>query len=64
MVGDLKTGHLLGSAPNAQFWAQIVGSIVGIWLSVGLFVLFATAYPCLTNSDIICSAFGRPSVSA
>lgn len=28
-IGDLKTGHLLSASPLAQFWAQIVGSLVG-----------------------------------
>jgi len=64
MTGDLKTGHLLRASPKAMFWAQIAGSAIGIWLSVGLFVLFATAYPCLTNLEIECTAFGMPAVAA
>ena len=64
MTGDLKTGHLLRAAPNAQFWAQVLGSVIGIWLSVGLFVLFAEAYPCLINLEIDCEAFGMPAVAA
>ena len=64
MTGDLKTGHLLRASPKSQFLAQILGSAIGIWLSVGLFVLFASAYPCITDMDVECSAFGLPSVSA
>jgi len=64
MVGDLKTGHLLGASPQSQFWAQVFGSVIGIWLSVGLFVLFASAYPCITDLEIQCTAFGMPAVSA
>lgn len=64
MTGDLKTGHLLRASPKSQFLAQVLGSIIGIWLSVGLFVLFATAYPCITDMTIECTAFGLPSVSA
>ncbi|KAG9087881.1 hypothetical protein FRC06_002323 [Ceratobasidium sp. 370] len=64
MTGDLKTGHLLRASPKAMFWAQIAGSAIGIWLSVGLFVLFATAYPCLTNLEVECTAFGMPAVAA
>jgi len=64
MTGDLKTGHLLRAAPKAQFWAQVLGSVIGIWLSVGLFVLFAEAYPCLINLEIDCDAFGMPAVAA
>ena len=64
MTGDLKTGHLLRAAPSAQFWAQVLGSVIGIWLSVGLFVLFAEAYPCLIDLDIECDSFGMPAVAA
>ncbi|KAG8809316.1 hypothetical protein FRC17_003499 [Serendipita sp. 399] len=64
MTGDLKTGHLLRASPRVQFLAQVFGSVIGIWLSVGLFVLFATAYPCITDLDVECTAFGLPSVSA
>ncbi|CAE6526473.1 unnamed protein product, partial [Rhizoctonia solani] len=64
MTGDLKTGHLLRASPVAMFWSQIAGSFIGIWLSVGLFVLFATAYPCLINLEVECTSFGMPAVSA
>ncbi|CAE6468068.1 unnamed protein product [Rhizoctonia solani] len=64
MTGDLKTGHLLRASPAAMFWSQIAGSFIGIWLSVGLFVLFSTAYPCLIDLDIPCTSFGMPAVSA
>jgi uncharacterized oligopeptide transporter (OPT) family protein len=64
MTGDLKTGHLLRASPKSQFWAQVLGSVIGIWLSVGLFVLFAEAYPCLINLEIDCEAFGMPAVAA
>ncbi|RUS29694.1 OPT oligopeptide transporter protein-domain-containing protein [Jimgerdemannia flammicorona] len=30
MVGDLKTGHLLGASPRSQFLAQVVGSIFAV----------------------------------
>ncbi len=35
---DLKTGHLLGASPKAQFYGQIIGATVGAVLSsfVGL----------------------------
>jgi uncharacterized oligopeptide transporter (OPT) family protein len=64
MTGDLKTGHLLRAAPRVQFLSQVLGSVIGIWLSVGLFVLFATAYPCITDLEVECTAFGLPAVSA
>lgn len=39
---DLKTGHLLGAAPNAQFWGQIVGATVGAVTSALIYVLYTT----------------------
>ncbi|KAI9291449.1 OPT superfamily oligopeptide transporter [Neoconidiobolus thromboides FSU 785] len=49
MVGDLKTGHLLHVSPKSQFYAQLVGSVFGVIIAVVLFMLFATAYPCILD---------------
>ncbi|PWN40327.1 OPT superfamily oligopeptide transporter [Ceraceosorus guamensis] len=64
MIGDLKTGHWLRASPKAQFWAQLLGSIPAIPLSVGLFVLFSKAYPCINDANIDECAFSVPSVAA
>ncbi|KAG8900722.1 hypothetical protein FRB99_005795 [Tulasnella sp. 403] len=65
MCGDLKTGHLIGAKPKVQFVAQIVGSTVASFLTVGLFVLFTSASPCILYPppDGQCT-YGAPSVSA
>ncbi|CCO27813.1 putative drug/proton antiporter YHK8 [Rhizoctonia solani AG-1 IB] len=65
MTGDLKTGHLLRAKPKNQFVAQVTGSIVSVFLGVGLFVLFTKASPCILYppEDGICS-YGAPSVAA
>ncbi|KDQ08611.1 hypothetical protein BOTBODRAFT_179688 [Botryobasidium botryosum FD-172 SS1] len=65
MTGDLKTGHLLGAKPKNQFVAQLVGSVVAVFLNVGLFVLFTKASPCILYppESGICT-YGAPSVSA
>lgn len=63
MVGDLKTGHWLRASPRAQFWAQLFGSLFATPLSVGLYVLFNKAYPCINSGDENCQ-FGAPSVAA
>lgn len=47
MTGDLKTGYLLRAKPKNQFVAQLVGAIVAVFLTTGLFVLFTTAAPCI-----------------
>lgn len=70
MIGDLKTGHLLGAQPRVQFYAQIIGSFFSIWLSVVLYILFSKAYPCFTSQFMpdyppteTC-VFGAPAVAA
>lgn len=64
MVGDLKTGHWLHASPRAQFWAQLFGSLWATPLSVGLYVLFSEAYPCINDSSVDVCEFGAPSVAA
>lgn len=64
MVGDLKTGHWLRASPKTQFYAQLFGSLFAAPLSVGLFVLFAQAYPCVLDNEAETCVFGAPSVAA
>lgn len=45
LMQDLKTGHLLGAAPNAQFWGQIIGSAVGAVVSALIYKLYTNVYP-------------------
>ncbi|KAL6708939.1 OPT superfamily [Coniothyrium glycines] len=44
LLQDLKCGHLLGAAPNAQFWGQIIGSTVGAVLSAVVYKLYTHVY--------------------
>ncbi|EKD14645.1 OPT oligopeptide transporter [Drepanopeziza brunnea f. sp. 'multigermtubi' MB_m1] len=44
LMQDLKTGHLVGAAPNAQFWGQIVGSSVGAVVSALIYKLYTNVY--------------------
>lgn len=44
MMQDLKTGHLLGAAPKAQFWGQMIGSFVGAIVSAGVYKLYVDVY--------------------
>ena len=65
MVGDLKTGQLVGASPRSQFWAQFVASFFAIGIAVGLFILFAEAYPCVTSTDLDLECeFGLVAVTA
>lgn len=54
MTGDLKTGYLLRAKPRNQFIAQLTGSVVAIFLNVGLFILFTTATPCILCVFLFC----------
>ena len=65
MTGDLKTGYLLRAKPKNQFIAQLAGSVVAVFLTTGLFILFTKASPCILYppDDGVCT-YGAPSVSA
>jgi uncharacterized oligopeptide transporter (OPT) family protein len=41
---DLKTGHLLGASPRAQFHGQLVGSSVSIIVTTAAYSLYTKAY--------------------
>jgi OPT family oligopeptide transporter len=44
LLQDLKCGHLIGAAPNAQFWGQMIGSAVGAVLSAAVYKLYTNVY--------------------
>lgn len=44
LMQDLKTGHLLGAAPKAQFWGQVVGATVGAVVSAWIYRLYTAVY--------------------
>jgi uncharacterized oligopeptide transporter (OPT) family protein len=44
LMQDLKTGHLIGAAPRAQFWGQLIGSTFSIFFSVAAYKLYTSAY--------------------
>jgi uncharacterized oligopeptide transporter (OPT) family protein len=44
LMQDLKTGHLLGAAPNAQFWGQMIGSTIGAVASALIYRLYTSVY--------------------
>lgn len=39
MMGDLKTGHMLGASPRKQFLAQLVGIAAGVLVVVPIYLL-------------------------
>jgi OPT family oligopeptide transporter len=44
LMQDLKTGHLLGAAPNAQFWGGVIGSAFGAVISALIYRLYTSVY--------------------
>jgi len=44
LLQDLKTGHLLGASPKAQFWGQLIGSAVGAVVSAMIYKLYTATY--------------------
>jgi uncharacterized oligopeptide transporter (OPT) family protein len=63
MTTDLKIGHLMSATPKGQFWAQLFGTVVAIVPTVGMFLVFTSAYPCITDHDLKCP-FAMPAVFA
>ncbi|KAI9674118.1 MAG: hypothetical protein M1817_001936 [Caeruleum heppii] len=45
MLQDLKTGHLLGASPRAQFLGQVLGSAVGAIVAAAVYRLYTNIYP-------------------
>jgi len=44
IMQDLKTGHLIGAAPRAQFYGQLIGSAVGAIVSAAVYRLYNSVY--------------------
>ncbi|WEW54936.1 OPT super [Emydomyces testavorans] len=44
MMQDLKTGHILGASPKAQFYGQLIGSVFGAVISVAVYRLYISVY--------------------
>ncbi|EGW30565.1 uncharacterized protein SPAPADRAFT_63401 [Spathaspora passalidarum NRRL Y-27907] len=44
LMQDLKTGHLIGASPRAQFTAQVIGTIYSVFLSSIVYKLYNSVY--------------------
>ncbi|KAL8387740.1 hypothetical protein RB595_009706 [Gaeumannomyces hyphopodioides] len=49
LMQDLKTGHLLGAAPKAQFLGQVIGATVGAVVSALIYKLYTNIYETIPN---------------
>jgi OPT family oligopeptide transporter len=45
ILQDLKAGHLIGASPKAQFYGQLIGSVVGAFVSAAVYKLYVHVYP-------------------
>jgi uncharacterized oligopeptide transporter (OPT) family protein len=44
VMNDFKAGHILHSDPKAQWLAEVIGGIIGAFVSIGVFYVILTAY--------------------
>lgn len=44
LMQDLKTGHLMGASPTAQFVAQMIGTVYSVFLSSIMYRVYDTVY--------------------
>ncbi|KAK9480971.1 OPT oligopeptide transporter protein-domain-containing protein [Lipomyces japonicus] len=44
LMQDLKTGHILGASPKAQFYAQLIGTVYSVFLSTFVYKLYNAVY--------------------
>lgn len=44
LMQDLKTGHLVGASPRAQFFAQLIGSLWSVVMSAAVYRLYDKVY--------------------
>lgn len=64
MGTDIHCRYLLGTPARAQWIAQGIATLAAVFLSPGIFIVFATAYPCILDLSAQSCAFAAPSVSA
>ena len=44
LMQDLKTGHLIHASPRAQFFGQLIGSLLSIVVTTTAYTLYQRAY--------------------
>lgn len=57
MMQDLKTGHILGASPKAQFYGQVIGSVFGAVVSTAVYQMYVNVYPVPGDQFQIPAAF-------
>lgn len=44
LMQDLKTGYLIKASPKAQFYGQLIGSLISSFVATGAYLLYTTVY--------------------
>lgn len=63
-MGDFRVGFLLGTPVHLQYIAQLIGTLVASLVAPAIFLLFATAYPCIISGDASSCEFPAPTVAS
>ncbi|KAG0636378.1 OPT oligopeptide transporter protein-domain-containing protein [Tuber brumale] len=64
LTADFRVGFLLRTPPILQWYAQAMGSVVAMFMSPGIFILFMKAYPCVVDLKAEKCTFSAPSAAA
>ncbi|CUS14945.1 unnamed protein product [Tuber aestivum] len=64
LTADFRVGFLLRTPPILQWYAQAMGSVVAMFMSPGIFILFMKAYPCVIDLEAEKCTFSAPSAAA
>lgn len=64
LTADFRVGFLLRTPPILQWYAQAIGSVVAMFMSPAMFLLFVKAYPCVLSLEAEKCAFSAPSAAA
>ncbi|KAF7617533.1 hypothetical protein AFLA_006453 [Aspergillus flavus NRRL3357] len=51
LMGDFRVGFLLGTSPRPQYAAQMIGTLVAALVAPTMFLIFASAYPCILSAE-------------
>jgi uncharacterized oligopeptide transporter (OPT) family protein len=62
---DFRIGFLLRTSPRLQWFAQSIGALAAVFIAPAIFLLFATAYPCILAAEPTATcAFEVPSAAS
>ncbi|PGH05441.1 hypothetical protein GX51_02965 [Blastomyces parvus] len=51
LMGDFRVGYLLGTSPKLQYATQLIGTLFATFFAPSIFLMFATAYPCILSTE-------------